>query len=135
MAETIQASAIVAPEQHGLRLDQAAAELFPDYSRSRLQDWIRSGALSCNGEQVRPRDKVREGAVLELLAELEAEVSWQPESIKLDIVYEDASILVVNKQAGLVVHPAAGHRSGTLVNALLSYYPESAACRSCAPPG
>ncbi|MCX2983198.1 23S rRNA pseudouridine(1911/1915/1917) synthase RluD [Halieaceae bacterium IMCC14734] len=124
MAETIQASAVVAPEQHGLRLDQAAAELFPDYSRSRLQEWIRSGALSCDGEQVRPRDKVREGAVLELLAELEAEVSWLPESIKLDIVYEDASILVVNKQAGLVVHPAVGHRSGTLVNALLSYYPE-----------
>lgn len=124
MAERIQASAIVAPEQHGLRLDQAAAELFPDYSRSRLQDWIRSGALSCDGKQVRPRDKVREGAVLELAAELEAEVSWQAEPISLEVIYEDADILVINKPAGLVVHPAAGHRSGTLVNALLSHYPD-----------
>ena len=126
MAERIQASAVVAPEQQGLRLDQAAAELFPDYSRSRLQDWIRSGALSCDGKQIRPRDKVSAGAQLELSAELEAEVSWQPEAISLDVVYEDASIMVINKPAGLVVHPGAGHQSGTLVNALLAYSPELA---------
>jgi 23S rRNA pseudouridine1911/1915/1917 synthase len=126
MNERLELTAQVPAELDGERLDQAAAALFPDYSRSRLQAWIRSGELRADGEQRRPRDKVAEGAVLALDAELEQEVGWQPQAIELDIVHEDDAILVINKPAGLVVHPAAGHARGTLVNALLAHAPELA---------
>ncbi len=116
----------VPPGLEGERLDQAAASLFPDYSRSRLQAWIKKGELSVDGATCRPRDKVRAGAVLVIDAELEQEVGWQPQAIDLELVYEDDSILVLNKPAGLVVHPAAGHAEGTLVNALLAHAPELA---------
>lgn len=124
MSDRIQLQALVPDELDGGRLDQAAAQLFPDYSRSRLQSWIKKGALCADGRQCRPRDKVTGGALLELDAELEREISWQAQDIALDIVYEDDSILVLNKPAGLVVHPAAGHADGTLVNALLAHAPE-----------
>lgn len=114
----------IPPELSDHRLDQAAAELLPEHSRSRLQTWIKSGALTVNSEKRKPRDKVMMGDKLHLDAEPEAQVSWQAESISLDIVYEDEHLLVINKPAGLVVHPAAGHADGTLVNALLHYAPE-----------
>lgn len=114
----ITASFLVPPELSDRRLDQAAADLMPEHSRSRLQNWIKSGALLVNGEKRRPRDKVMLDDRLELDAEPEAQVSWQAEEITLDIVYEDEHLLVINKPAGLVVHPAAGHADGTLVNAL-----------------
>ncbi|NWN92937.1 23S rRNA pseudouridine(1911/1915/1917) synthase RluD [Marinobacter adhaerens] len=120
----ITASFTVPPELSDRRLDQAAAELMPEHSRSRLQSWVRSGALTVNGSACRPKDKVMLGDVLELDAEPEVQVSWQAEEIALDVVYEDEHLLVVNKPAGLVVHPAAGHAAGTLVNALLNYAPE-----------
>ncbi len=126
MSEQIEQTAIVAAELHGARLDQAAAELFPDFSRSRLQGWIKDGALTRNGAIARQRDKVATGDELLLSAESVEAVSWTGESIALDVVYEDDSILVINKPAGLVVHPAAGHHSGTLVNALLHRRPELA---------
>ena len=103
-----------------------AAQLFPDYSRSRLQAWIKAGELQVDGRQCRPRDKVTSGAVLLLEAELREETAWEPQAIELDVLYEDDSILVLNKPAGLVVHPAAGHADGTLVNALLARVPELA---------
>ena len=121
MKESIKLAAEVPPELDGERLDQAAAQLFPDYSRSRLQSWIKKGQLRLDGRQCRPRDKVAAGSVLLVAAELEQETSWQPQAIDLDIVYEDDSILVVNKPAGLVVHPAAGNPDGTLQNALLHF--------------
>ncbi|WP_166266477.1 23S rRNA pseudouridine(1911/1915/1917) synthase RluD [Marinobacter caseinilyticus] len=114
----------IPPEFSDHRLDQAAAELMPEHSRSRLQTWIKSGALTVNGKQCRPKDKVMLGDRLHLDAEPESQVSWQAESITLDIVYEDEHLLVINKPAGLVVHPAAGHADGTLVNALLHHAPE-----------
>jgi 23S rRNA pseudouridine1911/1915/1917 synthase len=126
MAERIKQEAIVDSGQHGLRLDQAAAELFPDFSRSRLQAWIRSGELRMDGNCARPRDRVSQDALLSLGAELVEEVPWQGEAIELDLVFEDDSIVVLNKPAGLVVHPAAGHQAGTLVNALLHHDPELA---------
>lgn len=122
----IQREATVTEAQHGRRLDQVAAELFPDYSRSRLQSWIRDGALRIDGATLRPRDKVAAGNRITLNAELEEEVDWEGEAIDLDILHEDGDVLVINKPAGLVVHPAAGNRSGTLVNALLHAYPELA---------
>ncbi|GAB3281074.1 23S rRNA pseudouridine(1911/1915/1917) synthase RluD [Parahaliea aestuarii] len=123
MADTIREQATIPAELDGERLDAAAAQLFPDFSRSRLQSWIKRGELLLDGVSCRPRDKVREGGQLTLDAELEDEVSWQPQAIDLDIVYEDDSMLVLNKPAGLVVHPAAGHADGTLVNALLNHAP------------
>ena len=118
------ASFSIPPEHSDRRLDQAAAELMPEHSRSRLQGWIKSGALTVNGKTCKPRDKVMLGDRLDLDAEPEAQVSWEAESIDLDIVYEDEHLLVINKPAGLVVHPAAGHADGTLVNALLNHAPE-----------
>ena len=108
----------------GVRLDQAAAKLFPDYSRARLQGWIKSAALTVDGEQAKPKDKVFGGEELQLVPELEEQGDWQAEDIALDIVYEDDDILVVNKPAGLVVHPAAGNYSGTLLNGLLYHAPD-----------
>lgn len=124
MSETIKQQAQVGEHQDGMRLDQVAAELFPDFSRSRLQAWIRSGALLVDGALHRPRDKMVAGACLLLEAELEAEVGWEGEPIALNVVDEDVDIIVIDKPAGLVVHPAAGHSEGTLVNALLHAYPE-----------
>jgi 23S rRNA pseudouridine1911/1915/1917 synthase len=114
----------IPPELSDRRLDQAAAELMPEHSRSRLQSWIKSGVLTVNGKARKPRDKVMLNDVLELDAEPEVQVTWEAEPITLDIVYEDEHLLVINKPAGLVVHPAAGHADGTLVNALLNYAPE-----------
>lgn len=126
MTDRVELRASVPPEMHGNRLDQVAAQLFPQYSRSRLQEWIKSGAVSVDGQHCRPRDKVSGGADVRIDAVLEAQVSWQGQDIALDVVYEDESILVINKPAGLVVHPAAGHEQGTLVNALLAHAPELA---------
>lgn len=122
--DRITASFTVPPALSGRRLDQAIAELMPEHSRSRLQSWIKGGALLLNGKPCKPKDKVGLGDRLELDAEPEVKVTWQAETIDLDIVYEDEHLLVINKPAGLVVHPAAGHADGTLVNALLNHAPE-----------
>lgn len=114
-------------EMGGSRLDQAAAELFPDFSRSRLQQWIKSGELKVNGGRWKPRQKVFGGELIEIKAELESADHWEAEPIPLDVVYEDDEILVLNKPAGIVVHPAAGNREGTLLNALIFYHPQLAA--------
>ena len=116
--------AIIPIRCHGMRLDQVAAELFPDYSRSRLSAWIKSGQLLVSGAQVKPRDKARANDTIVLSVPDEPLIEWQPQPMALDIIYEDDHILVINKPAGLVVHPAAGHADGTLVNALLAHAPE-----------
>ncbi|MEH6492195.1 23S rRNA pseudouridine(1911/1915/1917) synthase RluD [Halopseudomonas sp.] len=126
MSDRILLSAQVSPESGGQRLDQVAAQLFPDHSRSRLQGWIKDGSLLVDGEQKRTRDTVYGGEQLTLDAEREVQGDWQPEAIALDILYEDDALLVINKPAGLVVHPAAGHQDGTLLNALLHHAPELA---------
>ena len=126
MSDRIRLSAQVSPESGGQRLDQVAAQLFPDFSRSRLQGWIKDGSLLVDGERKRTRDSVYGGEELTLDAEREVQGEWQPEAIELDILYEDSALLVINKPAGLVVHPAAGHQDGTLLNALLHHCPELA---------
>lgn len=123
MADNIQRQEIVPPTLSGARFDQAASDLFPEYSRSRLQSWIKSGELTLNGGSARPKDKVAPGDELGLDATLKPEGDWQPESIPLDIFFEDDDILVLNKPAGLVVHPGAGNPAGTLLNALLAHNP------------
>ncbi|WPC04397.1 23S rRNA pseudouridine(1911/1915/1917) synthase RluD [Pseudomonas benzenivorans] len=108
----------------GQRLDQVAAQLFAEHSRSRLSAWIKEGRLTVDGAVLRPRDIVHGGAQLVLDAEQEAQGEWVAQYIELDIVYEDDQLLVINKPAGLVVHPAAGHADGTLLNALLHHVPD-----------
>ena len=91
----------------GLRFDQAVAQMFPDYSRSRLTEWIKAGDVLLDGEQVAPRQIVHGGELVSLHARPGQEVPMRPEEIALDIRYEDADLLVINKPAGLVVHPGA----------------------------
>lgn len=111
----------------GKRLDQALACLFPAYSRARLQRWIKQGAVLVDGEQLRAKDTVLGGERIELTAIEQQETPWKAQEIPLDVVFEDESIIVVNKPAGLVVHPGAGNDQGTMANALLHHYPELAA--------
>jgi 23S rRNA pseudouridine1911/1915/1917 synthase len=107
----------------GRRFDQALAEMFPDYSRSRLAGWIKAGAVTLDGAAAPPRQLLRGGEQVRLEAELASEVESAPEAIALTIVHEDAHLLVLDKPAGLVVHPGAGNPSGTLLNALLHHDP------------
>ncbi len=105
----------------GRRFDQVMAEMFPDYSRSRLSGWIKSGAVMLDGVLVPPRYLLHGGEQVQLRAELETEVNSTAEAIPLEIVHEDEHLLVLNKPAGLVVHPGAGNPAGTLLNALLHH--------------
>ena len=112
-------TATVPDEAAGRRFDAVLAELFPDYSRSRLSAWIKSGDARLDGETARPRDPVRGGETVSVTAVLEVQTHSEPEDIALDVLYEDELVIVINKPAGLVVHPGAGNPAGTLVNALL----------------
>ncbi|MEH6625115.1 MAG: 23S rRNA pseudouridine(1911/1915/1917) synthase RluD [Motiliproteus sp.] len=123
MSEEIKLSAQVPFELGGYRLDQAMAKMFPDYSRSRLQSWIKDGDLLVDGKPMRTRDKLQGGEQVVVEVQLEAQERWKPQAIELDVVYEDDHIIIINKPTGLVVHPAAGHHDGTLLNALLHYCP------------
>jgi 23S rRNA pseudouridine1911/1915/1917 synthase len=111
--------AVVPDEAAGRRFDAVVAELFPEYSRSRLSSWIKSGDVLLSGESARPRDPVRGGETVTLAAVAEVRTEAVAEDIPLDILYEDADLFVLDKPAGLVVHPGAGNPAGTLVNALL----------------
>ena len=123
----IRLDALVPPELAGSRLDVAAAELFRDYSRARLQKWIRSGELVVDGQASKPTLKVWGGESLRLAAVTHDEGEVYPQDIPLDVLHADEDLLVLNKPAGLVVHPAAGNPDGTLQNALLHFDPDLAA--------
>jgi len=103
----------------GRRFDAVLAELFPAYSRSRLSAWIKSGDARLDGREVRPRDPVRGGERVSLAVVLDVQTHSEPEDIALDVLFEDEHVIVIDKPAGLVVHPGAGNPAGTLVNALL----------------
>ncbi|WP_111979142.1 23S rRNA pseudouridine(1911/1915/1917) synthase RluD [Algibacillus agarilyticus] len=124
MNEAVNLSAHLTDAAMGKRLDQAIADLFPEYSRSRLKEWILAGSVQVDGEVVtRVREKMLGTELIEVNATIAVEVAHKAEPIDLDIVYEDDDILVINKPAGLVVHPGAGNRQGTLLNALLHHAP------------
>ena len=112
-------TATVPASAAGRRFDAVLAELFPEYSRSRLTEWIKSGDALLDGQLVRPRESVRGGEIASLDVILETQTHALPEDIPLDVLYEDADVFVLDKPAGLVVHPGAGNPTGTLVNALL----------------
>jgi len=117
-------TAVIPDEYSGLRLDNALVKLFPDYSRARLQKWIKNGNTTVNGTQMRSKDVVSGGEEVLLNVELQDEVELEPENIPLDIIFEDQALLVINKPAGFIVHPGAGHSSGTMANALLHKFPQ-----------
>ena len=123
MTGPIRQTLLIPPAHAGQRLDQALAVLLPEYSRTRIKDWIEGGQVLINGGPLRPKDRVIGGERVEIDATLEDAVTVRPQSIGLDIVYQDTQLIVVNKPAGLVVHPGAGNMAGTLQNALLHFDP------------
>lgn len=127
MSQSIHLSVSIPESLRGRRLDQALAELVPEYSRSRLQQWIRGGQVTLDNRIPKTREIVQGGEQVQIDAELAAESACQPQAIPLAIVYEDDDLLVINKPPGLVVHPAAGNPDSTLQNALLHHDPALAA--------
>ncbi len=117
---------VIPPECAGLRLDAALARMFPEHSRSRLQGWLKEGALKLDGGLANAKRKVRGGETVWLAVPPEATFQDAAEAIPLPVVYEDAALIVIDKPAGLVVHPGNGHERGTLMNALLHYAPQLA---------
>ncbi len=124
LTHNISRSATVPAEMGGMRADRIAAELFDEFSRATLSRWIQDGSLTVDGVAVKPKTRLTGGEQVSLSARLEAREDWHAaQSIPFAVVYEDEHLLVVNKPAGLVVHPGAGNRDGTLVNGLLDYRP------------
>ena len=105
----------------GERLDRVLVELFPEFSRSRLQQWVKDGRCDLDGQAARNKDKVVAGQEIRLDAEFADQVAPHAQDIPLDVVFEDDALIVINKPPGLVVHPAAGNPDGTLQNALLHH--------------
>ena len=123
---TLRHEATVPLTAAGRRFDQSLAEMFPDYTRSRLTAWVKEGKVLLDGAPVAPRHLLRGGETVVLEAELAPEVDAQPEDIALNIVHEDDDLMVVDKPVGLVVHPGAGNPAGTMLNALLHHAPSLA---------
>jgi len=119
--ERIRVSARAAGGHAGMRLDQVAAVLFPDYSRARLQKWIRSGDLTVDGQAAKATYRINGNETLLLDAQAERQGEAMAQDIPLDVIHADEDLVIINKPAGLVVHPAAGHPDGTLQNALLNF--------------
>ena len=115
---------MVPKEAAGARLDRFLASQLPQFSRSRLQQLIRAGAITVNGKAMRPRDSARKGDTIQILEPAPEKTDICPQAIPLDVLFEDDDLIVLNKPPGLVMHPGAGHREQTLVNALLHH------CRS-----
>jgi len=108
----------------GLRLDKALARMFPEHSRNRLQKWLRAGHVSLDSRAAKPKQKIWGGELVDIRPQAgPAQTAFRAERIALDIVCEDESVLVINKPAGLVVHPGSGNWQGTLLNALLHHSP------------
>ena len=125
MSENIQHQEVVPQSCLGMRLDQTLAQMFPDYSRSRLKDWILAGQVSINDEVItKAREKMYGGEAIAIDATVEADIRFEAQDLPLNIVYEDDDLLVINKPAGFVVHPGAGNPDGTVLNALLHHCPE-----------
>lgn len=120
-----QSKGLIVPDHYlGERFDRVVAELCPEFSRSQLQKWIKTGHVLLNNSAANVRDKVNAGDTIHITPILTTQTTDLPEYIELDIVYEDEHLLVINKPAGLVVHPGAGNQQGTLVNGLLAYASE-----------
>lgn len=120
----INLSKIVPESLDQSRLDIALSSLLPEYSRARIQEWIKSKYVNVDGKFLKSKDKVATNQTINIKAHIKDTTKLEPQPIKLDIKYEDQDIIVINKQPGLVVHPGAGNTSNTLLNAVLYHYPE-----------
>lgn len=129
--DTTRLEGIVPAELDGKRLDQALAGMFPDYSRSRLKEWILAGQVAIDGRQQAPRARVHHGQRIVLTATREIREVAPAQPLQMAIVYEDEDVLLIDKPAGLVVHPGAGNPSGTLMNGLLHHAAQLAALPRC----
>lgn len=125
-AQNIRRTHTVGEHEIGTRLDKVATDVFEGFSRAQIQGFIDDASLQVNDAPQKSKYRVKAGDVLTLLARLNAHGEDLPENIALDVVYEDDEVIVINKPVGLVVHPGAGNRTGTLVNALLYHYPDHA---------
>ena len=123
MTRIVRLAGVVPGALSGLRADQALAKIFPEHSRARIQGWIRTGAATLDGAAVRARDRVSGGERINVRCEVEADDRWAAQPGSLAILHEDPDLLVLDKPPGLVVHPGAGNRDGTLLNRLLAYDP------------
>lgn len=121
--KTIKHQLIIPETEADLRLDLALSKILPDYSRTQIQEWIEAGAVLLNGHPTKTRTKVKGGEEISINATAKQQPQWEAQEIPLNIVYEDDSVLVINKPAGLVVHPGAGNADRTLLNALLHHAP------------
>lgn len=124
--QLINKSHTVNENEVGVRLDKLASGVFGEFSRANLQKFIEAGNLTVNDKVVKPKYALKAGDVLTLSVVLENHSQDLPENITIEVIYEDEAVIVINKPAGLVVHPGAGNRTGTLVNALLYHYPDNA---------
>ena len=124
MTEKMQQTLIIPDDLGGMRLDQALAKILTDFSRTQIQEWIKNGEIDVDGKQLKARDPVMGGETITIHATIKQQPVWEAQPIELNIVYEDESLLVINKPAGMVVHPAAGNFENTLLNALLHYIPD-----------
>ncbi|MBQ8707800.1 MAG: 23S rRNA pseudouridine(1911/1915/1917) synthase RluD [Succinivibrionaceae bacterium] len=126
MAQKVSLETVVSAVDHGRRLDQTLSAEFSDYSRNRIKGWIESGLVTIDGKTVTvPKTEVLEGQHLVIEAEIEDDTRFEPQDIPLNIVYQDDDILVIDKPAGLVVHPGAGCKDQTVLNAVLFHFPET----------
>lgn len=124
MNKTIDLHVTIPDTAAGQRVDQALSDLLAEHSRARIQGWIKSDQVLINGKACKAKDKVNGGETIHIQAELVPNERWEAQAIDLDIIHADDDIIVLNKPAGLVVHPAAGNPDQTLVNALLHHFPE-----------
>ncbi|CAM2797169.1 23S rRNA pseudouridine(1911/1915/1917) synthase RluD [Legionella worsleiensis] len=128
MIEHIQKRITISREYHSQRIDSVLAQLLPEYSRSQISNWIKTGSVTLNNQSCKPKDKVLDGDLIDLQVDLNTVdpdfTQCEPEDIPLDVIFEDEEVLVLNKPAGIVVHPGAGNKEHTLVNALLHHAPD-----------
>jgi 23S rRNA pseudouridine1911/1915/1917 synthase len=124
MTEKIHHQITLPDELVGLRLDQALSKLLTGYSRTQIQEWIKNKEITVNSSPARSKDVVIGGESIEVNAELKAQPAWDAQAIPLDIIYEDQSLLIINKPIGMVVHPGTGNANNTLLNALLHHHPD-----------
>jgi len=118
---------IIIPDRlKGQRIDSALSYMLPDYSRSKISTWVKTGKALINDNKFKPKDKAEGGEIVSIVIEKEVSNNWIAQDIPLDIVYQDEDVIVVNKPVGLVTHPGAGNTTGTLANAILHHFPENA---------
>ncbi len=124
MTQIIHHTIVIPEDLEGMRLDQALAKLYPDYSRTQIQEWIKKKAIKLDGKYPKTRAIVIGGENIEIEAALKVQPSWEAQHIELNIVYEDDALLIINKPIGMVVHPGAGNSNNTMLNALLHHVTE-----------